>query len=76
MVLEKTHENLLDCKEIKLVNLNGNQPWIFIWRTDADAETWILCPPDAKSQLIWKDSDVGKDLGQEEKGAAKDQMVR
>ena len=75
-MLEKTHENLLDCKEIKPVNPKGNQPWIFIGRTDAEAETPILCPPDAKSWLIWKDSDVEKDLGEEEKGAAKDEMVR
>ena len=73
-VLEKTLESLLDCKEIKPVNPNGNQPWIFIGRTDAEAEAPIFWSPDEKSQLIGKDSDVGKDWGQE-KGTTKDEMV-
>ena len=68
-VLEKTRKSPLDCKEIKPVNPKGNQPWIFIGRTDAEAETPILWPPDAKSWLIGKDLDAGKDQGQEEKGA-------
>ena len=75
MVLEKTLESPLDSKEIKPVNLKGNQPWIFIGRTDAEAEFPILWPPDAKSELIRKDPDAGKDWGQEEKGE-KDEMVR
>ena len=61
MVLEKTLERPLDCKEIKPVNPTGNQSWIFIGKTDAQAEALILWPPDAKSQLIRKDPDVGKD---------------
>ena len=68
-------ESSLDCKKIKSVNCKGNQPWIFIRRTDAEAETPILWPPDAKSQLIGKDPDAGKDWGQEEKGATEDKMV-
>ena len=76
VVLEKTLENPLDCKEIKPVNLKGNQPWIFIGRTDADAETLILWPPDAKSWLIGKDPDAGKDWGQEEKGVTEDELYR
>ena len=64
---------LLDCKEIKPVNPKGNQSWIFIGRTDA--ETPILWPPDAKSWLIWKDPDAGKDWRQEEKGMTEDEMV-
>jgi len=75
MVLEKTLESLLDSKEIKPVNSEGNQPWIFIGRIDAEAEAPILWPPDAKSQLIGKDRDAGKDWGQEEKGATEDDMV-
>ena len=74
-MLEKTCESPLDCKEIKLVYPKGNQPWIFIGRTDAEAETPILWPPDMKNQLIGKDPDVGKDWGQEEKGATDDEMV-
>ena len=65
----------LDCKEIKPVHPKGNQPWIFIWRTDTEAEAPILWPPDAKSLLIGKDPDAGKDWGQEEKGATEDEMV-
>ena len=76
VVLEKTLESPLDCKEIKLVNLKGNQSWIFIGKTDAEAETPILCPPDVKNWLIWKDADAGKDWRQEEKGMTEDEMVR
>ena len=68
MVLEKTPESPLDSKEIKPVKPKENQTWIFIGRTDADAEAPILWPPDAKSQLIGKDRDAGKDWKQEEKG--------
>ena len=64
-----------DCKDIKPVNLKGNQPWIFTRRTDAEAEAPILRPLDAKSQLIRKDPDAGKDWRQEEKGMRKDEMV-
>ena len=73
VVLEKTLESLLDCKEIKLVNPKGNQSWILIGRTDAEAP--ILWPPDAKSRLIGKDTNAGKDWGQEEKRVAEDEMV-
>ena len=73
--LEKTLESPLDCKEIKPVNPKGNQSWIFNGRTDAEAETPILWPPRVKDWLIGKDPDAGKDWGQE-KGAAKDEMVR
>ena len=65
----------LDSKEIKLVNPKGNQPWIFIRRTDAEAEAPICCPPDSKNQLIGKDPDAGKDWRQEEKMATEDGMV-
>ena len=75
MVLEKTLESHLDSKEIKPVNPKGNQSWIFIGRTDAEAETPILWPPDAKSQLIRKDPNAGKDWKQEEKGMTEDEMV-
>ena len=75
VVLETTPESPLDCKEIKPVNPKGNQSWIFIWRTDAEAEAPILWPPDAKSWFIGKDPDAGKEWGQEEKGAVKDEMV-
>ena len=75
MVLEKTLESPLDCKEIQPVQPKGNQSWIFIGRIDAEAETPILWPPDAKSWLIWKDPDAGKDWGQEEKGMTEDEMV-
>ena len=67
VVLEKTLEHPLDCKEIKLVNPKGNQPWIFIGRTDAEAEAPILWPFDAKSWLTGKELDTGKDWRQEEK---------
>ena len=75
MGLEKTFENPLDSKEIKPVNPKGNQPWIFIERTDDEAETPILWPPDAKSQLTGKYPDAGKDWRQEEKGTTEDEMV-
>ena len=68
MVLEKTLESPLDCKEIQLVHSKGDQSWVFILRTDAEAETPILWPPHVKSLLIGKDSDAGRDWGQEEKG--------
>ena len=71
-MMEKTHESHLDCKEIKPVNPKGNQSWIFIERTDAQSP--MLWPPDMKSQLIRKDSDAGKDWGQEEKGEEEDEM--
>ena len=64
-----------DCKEIELVHSKGDQSWVFIGRTDVEADTPILWPPDAKSWLIWKDSDAGKDWGQEEKGMTEDEMV-
>ena len=67
-MLEKTLESPLGCKEIKPVNPKGNQSWIFIERIDAEAETPILWPPDAKNWLIRKDLDAGKDRRQEEKG--------
>ena len=75
VVLEKTPESLLDSKEIQPVHPKGNQSWIFIGRTDAEAEPPILWPPDAKNWLIWKDPDTGKDWGQEEKGSTEDEMV-
>ena len=75
MVLEKTLKSPLDCKEIQPVHPKGNQYWIFIGRTDAEAETPILWPPDAKSWLIWKDPDAGKNWGQEEKGMTEDEML-
>ena len=76
MVLEKTFESLLDSKEIKSVNLKGNQPWLLFGRTDAEAEAPILWSPDVKSQLIGKDLDVGKDRRQKEKEVAESEMVR
>ena len=75
VVLEKTLESPLDCKELKLVNPKGNQPWIFIERTDAEAEAPILWPPEAKSRHIGKDPDARKDRRQKEKGAAEDEMI-
>ena len=75
VVLEKTLESPLDCKEIQPVHPKGNQSWVFIERTDVEAETPILWPPDVKRWLIWKDPDVGKDWGQEEKGMTEDEMV-
>ena len=65
----------LDCKEIQPVNPQGNQSWIFIERTDAEAETPILWPPDAKNWLIWKDPDAGKDWRKEEKGMTEDEVL-
>ena len=75
VVLEKTLESPLDCKEIQPIHLKGNQSCVFIGKTDIEAETPILWPPDAKSWLIWKDPDAGKDWGQEEKGMTEDEMV-
>ena len=75
VVLEKTLEGPLDCKEIQPVHPKGDQSWMFIGRTDAEAETPILQPPHAKSWLIGKDPDAGKDWGQEEKGMTEDEMV-
>ena len=75
VVLEKTFESPLACKEIQPVHSKGDQSWVFIGRTDAKAETPILWRPDAKSWLIWKDPDAGKDWGQEEKGMTEDEMV-
>ena len=73
-VVEESWE-FLDCKEIKPVNPQGNQSWIFIGRTDVEAETSILWPSDVKNQLIGKDPDAGKDWRQEEMGMTKDEMV-
>ena len=73
-VLEKTLESPLACKEMKPVQSKGNQSWIFFGRTDAEAETPIVWPPDVKNWLIWKDPDAGKDWRQEEKGT-EDGMV-
>ena len=75
LVLEKTLENPLDCKEIQPVHPKGDQSWLFIGRTDAEAETPILWPPHAKSWLIGKDPDTGRDWGQEEKGTTEDEMA-
>ena len=76
MVLEKTLESPLDCKENKPVHSEGDQPWDFFGRNDAKAETPVLWPLLAKSLLIGKDSDAGKDRRQKEKRAAEDKMVR
>ena len=75
VVLEKTLKGPLDCKEIQPVHPKGNQSWMFIGGTDAEAETPILWPPDGKNWLIWKDPDAGKDWRQEEKGMTEDEMV-
>ena len=75
VVLDKTLESPLDCKEILPVHPKGNQSWIFTGSTDAEAETPMLWPSDAKSWLIGKDPDAGKDRGQEEKGTTEDEMV-
>ena len=75
VVLEKTLESPLDCKEIQPVHPKGDQSWVFTGRTDAEAETPILWPPDAKSWLIEKDPDAGKDWGQEEKGMTEEELV-
>ena len=75
VVLEKTPECPLDCKEIQPVHPKGDQSWVFIGRTDVDAETPVLWPPDEKSWLIWEDPDAGKDWGQEKKGMTEDEMI-
>ena len=75
VVLEKTIESPLDCKEIQPVHTKGDQSWVFTGRTDVEAETPILWPPDTDSWLIWKDPDDGKDWGQEEKETTEDEMV-
>ena len=75
VVLEKTLESPLDCKEIQPVHPKGDQSWVFIGRTDAEAETPVLWPPHVKSWLIGKDPDAGRDWGQEEKGTTEDEMA-
>ena len=75
VVLKKTLESPLDCKEIKPVNPKGNQSWIFIGRTEVETEAPILWPSDTRSCLIGKELDAGKDWGQEENGATEDEMV-
>ena len=75
VVLEKTLESPLDCKEIQSVHPGGNQSWVFIGRTDVEAETPILWPPDEKNWLICKDPDDGKSWGRKEKGMTEDEMV-
>ena len=76
VVLEKTLQSPLDCKKIQPVHPKGDQSWVFIGRTDAEAETPILWPPDVKNWLFGKEPDSGKDWGQEEKGTIEDEMVR
>ena len=76
VVLEKTLESPLDCKEIQPVHPKGDQSWVFIGRTDVEAETPIFWPPDAKSWLIWKHPDAGKDWKWEEKRTTEDEMIR
>ena len=75
MVLEKTLESPLDCKEIQPVHSEGDQPWVFFGKNDAEAETPVVWPPDAKNELIGKDPDAGKDGRQEKKGMTEDEMV-
>ena len=75
VVLEKTLESPLDCKEIQPVHSKGDQSWVFFGRNDAKAETPVLGPPHAKSWLVGKDSDAGRDWGQEEKGTTEDEMA-
>ena len=75
VVLEKTLESPLDCKEIQPVHPKGDQSWVFIGRTAVEAETPIFWPSDVKNWLMWKDRDAGKDWGQEEKGTTEDEMV-
>ena len=75
VVLEKTFESPSDSKEIKLINPKWNQSWLFNGRTDVEAETPIVWPPDTKSWLTWKDPDAGKDWRQEEKGMTEDEVV-
>ena len=74
-MLEKTLESPLDCKEIQPVHPKGDQSWVFFGRNDAKAETPVVWPPHAKSRLIGKDSDAGRDWGQEEKGTTEDEMA-
>ena len=74
-MLQKTFESSLDCKQIKPINPKGNQPWIFIRKTDAKVEVLIYWPPDEKSQLIREDSDAGKDLEQGVKWVTEDEMA-
>ena len=74
VVLGKTLESSLYCREVQPVHPKGNQSWIFIGRTDVEAETLILWPPDAENWLFWKDPDAGKDWRQEEKGTTEDEM--
>ena len=75
MVLEKTLESPLDCKEIQPVHSKGDQSWVFFGRTDAKAETPVLWPLHAKSRFVGKESDAGSDWGQEEEGTAEDEMA-
>ena len=75
MVLEKTLESPLDCKELQPVHGKGDQSWVFIGRADVEAETPVLWPPHAKSSLIGKDSNAGRDWGQEEKRTTEDEMA-
>ena len=75
VVLEKTLESSLDCKDFKPVNPKENQPWIFIRRTDAEAEAPVVWPPDAKNQLTGKDPEAGKDRRQKEKRATENEMA-
>ena len=75
VVLEKTLESLLDCKEIQPVHPKGNQAWTFFGRTGVESETLIFWPPDAKSWLIWKDPNAGKDWRRAEKGTTEDEIV-
>ena len=75
VVLEKTPESPLDCKEIQPVHSKGDQPWVFFGRNDAEAQTPVLWPPDTKSWLIGKDSDAGRDWGLEEKGTTEDEKA-
>ena len=75
MVLEKTLESPLDCKEIQPVHPKGDQPWVFFGRNNAKAETPVLWPPNVKSCLIGKDSDAGRNWGQGEKGTTEDEMA-
>ena len=75
MVLEKTLESPLDCKDIQQVHPKGDKSWVFNGRTDVEAETPILWPPHAKSRLTGKDPDAGRDWGQEEKGTTEDEMA-
>ena len=75
VVLEKTFESPLDCKDIQWIHPKGDQSWVYIGRTDAEAETPIRWPLDEMSWLIWNDPDAGRDSGQEQKGTTQDEMV-